>query len=102
MIVGTRLLIEFVTNRVRYPDAPKYLPEYILLKNRTILVLKRKQNIVMYSNACSLLTNVILCEPWRDDTDFDNFDLASAEFENSIMWRKRQVLPFSAAKFPEI
>ena len=36
-------MVPLITNRIRFPDAPRYLPKLILIRNKKILVLKEKE-----------------------------------------------------------
>ena len=70
---STDILVPFVTNRDKYPDAPKHLPKYILMNETKILELKDTETILKYENPTESLTILLLCEPWRAFQDFDIF-----------------------------
>ena len=64
-----------------------------------ILTLKKKENVVNYSNNENL-TNLILVEPWRSPDDLDWIERDLELFED-VMRRKRLILPLSSPMYPE-
>ena len=71
----------------------------MLLKNKKILTLKKNKNIVKFTNPNDKLTDLILCEPWREPTDFDTFESDAGMIKNATM-RKIKMLPF-VEEYPE-
>ena len=98
-LAATENLVRLVTNKNRFPEAPNFLPQYILLRNMRILTLKKKENVVNYSNNENL-TNLILVEPWRSPDDLDWIERDLELFED-VMRRKRLILPLSSPMYPE-
>ena len=97
----TDYLVPLVTNRERFPNAPEYLPKYILLNNNRILVLKRKMKVVKFKNPTEPLTALLLCEPWRSFEDLDVFENDPELIKNAFL-RRKEVLPYSVANYPEL
>jgi hypothetical protein len=94
---STDILVPFVTNRDRYPDAPKYLPKYILMNETKILELKESQTILKYDNTSKPLTILLLCEPWRSFEDIDIF-LTDLKMIKKAFSRRKEALPYSSFK----
>ena len=93
--VSTDIFTPLVTNRERFPNAPEYLPHYILI-NDTILVLKKNSSVLKYSDPEEDMTNVILFEPWKKD-DFGEI-IDHEDTVKKAKERRYEVFPF-ATKF---
>ena len=94
MEVETENLVLLITNRERYPLAPKYLPRYMLLENK-ILVLKRQKCVLKFKNEGQALTDLILYEPWRSPNDFDVLE-ADPDIIKKARSRIKEVHPHSS------
>ena len=99
---STENLVIVVTKTNRFPEAPTFLPQYILLRNMKILTLKKKENVVNYSNNENNenLTNLILVEPWRSPGDLDWMEL-DLELIEDVIRRKKLILPLSSPMYSE-
>ena len=94
-------MVPLITNRIRFPDAPRYLPKLILIRNKKILVLKKKENVVKFKNGNVPLTDLLLCEPWRNAEDINNLEINPTVMEEAKK-RRKDVMPFSAEVYPEM
>ena len=94
-------MVPLITNRIRFPDAPRYLPKLILIRNKKILVLKEKENVVKFKNGNVPLTDLLLCEPWRNAEDINNLEINPTVMEEAKK-RRKDVMPFSAEVYPEM
>jgi hypothetical protein len=97
----TENFVPLVTNRDRYPDAPRYLPNYILINKKKILALKKKLNVVKFKDHSEPITALFLCEPWRAAEEFDNYEVEPRMIEMAML-RMKQILPFSCNKYPDL
>ena len=93
--VETENLVLLITNREKYPLAPKYLPRYMLLDNTKILVLKSQKCVLKFKNEGLALTDLILYEPWRSPNDFDFLE-ADPDVIQKARIRKTEVHPHSS------
>ena len=94
-------MVPLITNRIRFPDAPRYLPKLILIRNKKILVLKEKENVVKFKNGNVPLTDLLLCEPWRNAEDINNLEINPTVMEEAKK-RRKDLMPFSAEVYPEM
>ena len=94
-------MVPLITNRIRFPDAPRYLPKLILIRNKKILVLKEKENVVKFKNGNVPLTDLLLCEPWRNAEDINNLEINPTVMEEAKKQQK-DLMPFSAEVYPEM
>ena len=95
ILAATDNLVSLVTNRSRFPGAPAFLPQFLLLKNKKILTLKKKMNIVKYQNRKQDLTNLLLVEPWRYPEDLDWME-GEGDLAADVSRRKKLILPHSS------
>ena len=98
---STEMFVPLVTNRDRYPDAQRYLPKFILINKKKILVLKKGLNVIKCKALSEPLTALILCEPWRAPEEFDNYE-KDPEIIQMAISRFKQILPLSANYSPEL
>ena len=96
----TDKLVPLVTNRERFPDAPQFLPKFILINNHKIVVLKKERNVVKFKNKSIALTSLILCEPFTSSDQLNDFENDNDVVKNCVL-RLKQILPFSES-YPEI
>ena len=92
---STEVLVPLVCNRDRYPNADKFLPKFILLDNGSVLVLKKKPNIIKYKREFEPLTMLILFESWRKSSDFDLME-GDTNLVRAAFQRRMEVFPFAA------
>lgn len=98
---STEQFVPLVTNQDRFPDAPRFLPKYILIQGGKILVLKKKPNVVKFKDAAGHLTPLILCEPWRLSQEMDDFE-NNIELCKLASLRFKKILPLSTVYYPEM
>ena len=92
-----------VTNRDKFKDAPKFLPEYILIKNKKILILKKNPNVIKFKDAAEPMTALILAEPWRDPEELDEYEInQDSEDVKKARLRIKQMLPSSVLNYPDL
>lgn len=96
----TENLVPLVTNSERFPDAPAFLPKFILINNHKILVLKKHRNVVKFKNKSSSLTSLILCEPFTSSEQLNEFENNSNMINNAVV-RMKEILPLSEF-YPEM
>lgn len=90
----TEKLVSLVTNRERFPDAPAFLPKFILINSHKVLVLKKHRNIVKFKNRSSALTSLILCEPFTSSEQLNEFENDVNMIDNAVI-RMKEILPLS-------
>ena len=96
----TEKLVPLVTNNERFPDAPTFLPKFMLINNHKILALKKKKNVVKFKNKSIALTSLILCEPFTSSDQLNVFENDTYMINNAVL-RMKEILPFSES-YPEI
>ena len=90
--VDTEIIVPLITNRDKFKNAPEYLPKTILLTSGKVLIMRKGKNIVKYEE--NKLANVILCEPWREDSDFNELE-GNCEVYSMTEMRRKEILPYS-------
>lgn len=89
--------VPLVTNSNKFPNGLKTLPEYILLKNKTVLKLKRKPNIVIPTGPLNKFGLRVLVEPFQSEQELQNGEtLPPMETMKS---RLKEILPLSSYVF---
>ena len=96
----TEKLVPLITNSERFPDAPAFLPKFILINSHKILVLKQNRNVVKFKNQSSELTSLLLCEPFTSTEQLDEFENDSNMINNAVL-RMKEILPLCEF-YPEI
>ena len=98
--LDTEIFVPLITNSLKFPNAPKFLPKLILIRNNKILILKKKTNVVKFKNPKDPMTNLLLCEPWRSSDDFSQFE-ENPELLKEALKRRKLLMPFSVDNYPE-
>ena len=93
--LATENLIPLVTNSYKYPNSLEHLPQFILFSNDKIKILKKKTNIIKLTHPSEAMLNTLLCEPWRKEEDFDQFE-EDLEVEETAKIRRKKILPYSS------
>jgi hypothetical protein len=84
-----------VTDHEKYPNAPAYLPLFMMIGEEKILELKNYETIVKFDNASDQLTTLILCVPWRNPEDLDGIE-SSNKIKEDAFSRRKEILPYSS------
>ena len=85
--MSTDIFIELVTNRTRFPNAPKYLPKYLLIKKK-ILSLRKNSATLKYETPHDDVVSLLLYEPWRNPEDITILEMDLITVEEAKMRRK--------------
>ena len=98
---STSKFVPLVTNRERYPQAPRFLPELILIGNNKIIALKKNPNAVKFKNGGQQIATLVLAEPWRDPAEFDTLEIDQEVLIKANL-RIKQMIPMSSCYYPDL
>jgi hypothetical protein len=97
---STDVFVPLETNRTKYPNAPLFLPKFLLIGGIKILILLKNPNIVKFNQSSLPLTSLLLCEPWRVGADFDEMEHDQILLE-SVISRRKKILPSCSDDCPD-
>ena len=98
---STSKFVPLVTNRERFPQAPLFLPELILIGNKKIIQLKKNPTAVKFKNGGQPMATLVLAEPWRDPKEFDTLEMDPEVLIKATL-RIKQMIPLSSCYYPDL
>lgn len=98
---STSMFVPLVTDRDRFPQAPRFLPAYMLIGNKKIIVQKKQLNVVKFKDGGEPIATLVLVEPWREAQEFDKL-IGDQEVLTKAQLRLKQMIPTCSCDYPDL